>query len=80
MHVYFIVMIKIYRISPHGPDRFAIIPFGRQMLWNSRAWTRLWPLYTFLWFVPGLQIGRTVPSIKPKQLVSGAPLSCIELA
>lgn len=42
--------------------------------WNFNPCTRLRPLYTNRWHHPGLDIGRTVPFTKPKQLLSGAPL------
>ena len=42
--------------------------------WNFNPCTRLWPLYSSRWFFPGRVIGRTVPSTKPKQLLSSAPL------
>lgn len=51
-----------------GPNKLAIIPFGTTMLWNFNAWDLLWPLNTSLWFSWGLQIGRTVPSMKLQQL------------
>lgn len=43
-------------------------------VWNFKLCTGLWPLYISRWFFPGLAIGRTVPSIKPKQFSSGTPI------
>ena len=56
-----------------GPKRLATRPFGATTDWYFRAWTFLCPLYTILWFLPGLLIGRTVPSTNPQQLRNGAP-------
>ena len=49
----------------------AIIPLGSATDWYFRPCTRLCPLYTIPWFWSGRQIGRTVPSVKPKQLCNG---------
>jgi hypothetical protein len=57
-----------------------MIPFGNAKDWNFSAWILLWPLYTILWFLSGLEIGLTVPSIKPKQFWRGEPLSEIDWA
>ena len=67
--------VKLY--LPTGSNIFAIRPFGRARDWNLIACTRLLPLYNNLWFVPGREMGRTVPSIKQKQLSSAAPFLVI---
>jgi len=65
--------VKIFKFLPTGPKMFPISPFGKAMDWNFSPWTRLCPLYTILCPFPGLEIGRTVPSMKPKQLFRGDP-------
>ena len=62
-------------VLPTGPYRLAINPLGRDNDWNLMAWTLLCPLYITICFLSGLQIGRTVPSINPKQFLNAAPLS-----
>ena len=59
--------MKIFKFLPTGPKMFPISPFGKAMDWNFSPWTRLCPLYTILSPLPGLEIGRTVPSMKPKR-------------
>lgn len=51
----------------------AIIPDGKTTDWNFRTCTLLCPLCSTLYCSPGLQTGRTVPSMNPKQLSSGEP-------
>ena len=63
-------------VLPTGPYRLAINPLGRDNDWNLMAWTLLCPLYITLCFLSGLQIGRTVPSINPKQFLNAVPLVC----
>ena len=53
----------------------AINPFGKETDWNFIACKRLCPLYIVLCNFFGRKIGRTVPSIKPKQFSRGPPFS-----
>ena len=58
----------MFKVLPTCPKMFPLSPFSKAMDWNFSPWTRLRPLYTILCPFPGLEIGRTVPSMKPKQL------------
>ena len=63
------------RDLPTGPLRWGIRTLGTATDWNFKAWILLRPLYKSLLFSFGRLIGRTVPSMKPKQFSSAAPLS-----
>ena len=69
--------MEIFKFLPTGPKMFPISPFGKAMDWNFSQWTRVCPLYTILCPFPGLEIGRTVPSMKPKQLFRGDTFSIL---
>ena len=65
---------------PAGPYIFPISPLGRAPDWNLSECTRLRPLYAILWCWPGCEIGLTIPSMNPKQLLRGAPFAWITSA
>ena len=68
---------------PSWPEaRLSQTYLQNKTIWKSRDWNlitgaRLWPLNNNLWFVPGREMGCTVPWINPKQLSSAAPLLVI---
>lgn len=59
---------------PPSPKMSPISSFGKVMDWNCSPWTRLCPFYTILRPFPGLEIDRTIPSVKPNQLFGEDPI------
>ena len=62
-----------WRFPSIDPWRFATKPFGATTDWNFIACTFLCPFYKIFWLSLGLEIGRTVPSTNPQQLLKAAP-------